>query len=162
MILNKRVSTESTNMFSLGLSACNQSMEVEKTRSTPSVRWHQISTSISSMMASTTRIQTISGGEGDSAAWSPDLRFDIKNPPPVSRGGLTITRAPVSLPKWPHPLAGTTLPRLGRLARASAALLMHIQNRIFIDGSRGPHDPSGTPSQAFHLYSHLRFRFAVP
>src|ERR1019366_6664916 len=69
-------------------------MEVEKTRSTPSVRWHQISTSNSSMMASTTRIQTISGGEGDLAAWLPDLRFDIKNPPPVSRGGLTITRDP--------------------------------------------------------------------
>jgi hypothetical protein len=28
--------------------------------------------------------------EEDSAAWSPDLRFDIKNPPSVSRGGLTI------------------------------------------------------------------------
>src|ERR1019366_8103819 len=109
----------------------------------------------------TTRTQTISRGEGDRATWPPDLRFDIKNPPPVSRGGLTITR-PVSLPKWPHPLAGTTLPRFGRLARASAPLLMQIQNRIFIDGSRGPHDPSGTPSQAFHLYSHLRFRFAVP
>ncbi len=27
-------------------------------------------------------------------------------------------RRPVSLPKWPHPLAGTTLPRFGRLARA--------------------------------------------
>ncbi len=26
--------------------------------------------------------------------------------------------------KWPHPLAGTTLPRFGRLARASAPLLM--------------------------------------
>jgi hypothetical protein len=25
----------------------------------------------------------------------------------------------VSLPKWPHPLPGTTLPRFGRLARAS-------------------------------------------
>ena len=45
---------------------------------------------------------------------------------------------PVSLPKWPHPLAGTTLPRFGRLARASAPLLMQIQSRIFVDGSRGP------------------------
>jgi hypothetical protein len=45
---------------------------------------------------------------------------------------------PVSLPKWPHPLAGTTLPRFGRLARASAPLLMQIQNRNFIDGSREP------------------------
>src|ERR1700692_3972396 len=69
-------------------------MEVEKTRSTPSVRWQQISTSNSSMMASTTRIQTIAGGEGAAAAGAPDLRFDKKNPPPVSRGGLTITRDP--------------------------------------------------------------------
>src|ERR1700678_1444053 len=39
---------------------------------------------------------------------------------------------PVSLPKWPHPLAGTTLPRFGRLARASAPLLMRLQDKIFI------------------------------
>src|ERR1019366_1051011 len=87
------------------------------------------------MTASTTRMQTISGGEGDSVAWPPDLRFDIKYPPSVSRGGLTFAR-PVSLPKWPHPLAGTTLPRFGRLARASALLLMQIQYKIFIDESR--------------------------
>jgi hypothetical protein len=31
---------------------------------------------------------------------------------------------PASLPKWPHRLAGTTLPRFGRLVRASAPLLM--------------------------------------
>ena len=32
--------------------------------------------------------------EGDSVAWPPELRFDIKNPPSVSQGGLTITRDP--------------------------------------------------------------------
>jgi hypothetical protein len=123
---------------SLGLSARNQSMEVEKTRSTPSVRWQQISTSNSSMMASTTRTQTITGGEGDSAVWPPDLRFDIKNPPPVSRGGLTITRDPFRCRSGRIPLRETTLPRFGRLARASAPLSMQIQNMIFIDGSREP------------------------
>src|SRR5260370_39507220 len=94
MIMNKRVSTEIANEYSIGFSETNHAMKVEEARSTPSVRWYQISTSNSSMMASTTRIQTISGGEDDSAAWPPDLRFDIKNPPPVSRGGLTITRDP--------------------------------------------------------------------
>ena len=79
--------------------------------------------------------QAISGGQGDRAAWPPDLRFDIKNPPPVSEEADNHAR-PVSLPKWPHPLAGTTLPRFGRLARASALLWMHIQNKSFIDGSR--------------------------
>jgi hypothetical protein len=44
---------------------------------------------------------------------------------------------PVSLPKWPHPIAGTTLPRFGRLVRASAPLLMQLQYKIFIDGNRG-------------------------
>src|SRR5450759_1504834 len=90
------------------------------------------------MMASTTRIQTISGGEGDSAAWSPDLRFDIKKPSAGFPRRADNHARPVSLPKWPHPLAGTTLPRFGRLARASAPLLMQMQNTIFVDGSRGP------------------------
>jgi hypothetical protein len=71
----------------------------------------------------------LSGGEGKSAA-PPDWRFDINNPPPVSREGLTITRDPFRYPKWPHTLAGTTLPKFGRLARASAPLLMLVQDRI--------------------------------
>jgi hypothetical protein len=49
-----------------------------------------------------------------------------------------IHARPVSLPKWPHPLSGTTLPRFGRLARASALLLMQIQYNIFIVVGRGP------------------------
>ena len=53
------------------------------------------------------------------------------------------------MPKWPHPLAGTTLPRCGRLARASAPLLMQIQDRIFIDGSRGP--LSGVGDRPVHV-----------
>src|SRR5664279_4462116 len=140
MILNKRVSTESANVDSLGLSSRNQSksLSVAKARSTPFVRWQQISTSISAITASTTRVQTISGGEGDRAARLSDLRLDIKKPSVgFIRGGLTVNVRPVSLPKWPHPLAGTTLPRFGRLVRASAPLLMQIQYKNFIDGSRG-------------------------
>ena len=50
---------------------------------------------------------------------------------------------PVSLPKWPHPLAGTTLPRFGRLVRASAPLLMQLQYKNFSDESRGPLSAEG-------------------
>jgi hypothetical protein len=36
--------------------------------------------------------------------------LDIEKPSiGLSRGGLALMR-PISLPKWPHPLAGTTLP----------------------------------------------------
>lgn len=34
---------------------------------------------------------------------------------------------PVSLPIWPHPLSGNHLARVSRLARASALLLMQLQ-----------------------------------
>jgi hypothetical protein len=43
---------------------------------------------------------------------------------------------PVSLPKWPHPLSGNHLARSGRLARASALLLMHAQYGMFLIGCR--------------------------
>jgi len=59
-------------------SSRSRQCEREETRSTPSARWQQISTSNSSNMVSTTRIQTISGGAGDSAVWPPELRFDKK------------------------------------------------------------------------------------
>src|SRR5471032_986166 len=83
--------------------------------------------------------------------------LDIKNPSiGLIRGGLTFAR-PVSLPKWPHPLAGTTLPRFGRLARASALLLMQIQYKIFIDGSREPLSAvGGRPVHVINAV--LRFR----
>lgn len=71
-------------------------------------------------------------------AGQPILRFDIKNPPSVFPRRADNHARPDSLPKWPHPLPGTTLPRFGRLARASAPLLMQMQDKIFIDGSRGP------------------------
>jgi hypothetical protein len=51
--------------------------------------------------------------------------FDIKNPSIGDPRRADIVARPVSLPKWPHPLSGSTLPRFGRLARASALLLMH-------------------------------------
>src|SRR5262245_40907347 len=45
-----------------------------------------------------------------SAATSVSLFFDIKDPPSgFDRGGLT-NRATRFVAKWPHPLAGTTLP----------------------------------------------------
>src|ERR1039458_6026567 len=69
---------------------------------------------------------------------SPILRFDIKKTSIGFPRRADNHARPVSLPMWPHPLAGTTLPRFGRLARASAPLLMQIQDKIFIDGSRGP------------------------
>src|SRR5260370_22572657 len=97
-------------------------------------------------MISTTRTQTISRGDGDPAAWPPNLRFDIKKPSIGFPRRADNHARPVSLPKWPHPLAGTTLPRFGRLARASTPLLMQIQNRIFIDGSRGPLSGVGRPT----------------
>ena len=82
MILNKRVSTDKDNVESLGRSVRNQtkSLEVAKARSTPSVRWQQISTSNSSNVLSTTRTQTITGGEGDPAARPSDLHLDIQKP----------------------------------------------------------------------------------
>src|ERR1035437_10038334 len=107
------------------------------------------------MTASTTRMQTISGGEGDSVAWPPDLHFDIKYPPSVSRGGLTFAR-PVSLPKWPHPLAGTTLPRIGRLARASALLLMQQHHCIFAVGSRTQKKPSVSLVNLIKILRHFQ------
>ena len=45
---------------------------------------------------------------------------------------------PVSLPSGRISLAGNHLARFGRLVRASAPLRMHIQCKIFIDGSRWP------------------------
>ena len=91
MMPGMRVSAELASEDPLGLSARNQSMAVEKTRSTPSVRWQQISTSHSSRMVLTTRVQTISGGEGGSSAAPFDLRLDIKNPSiGLIRGGLTV------------------------------------------------------------------------
>src|SRR5450756_1522045 len=107
-------------------------------------------------MISTTRTQTISGREGDRAAWPPDLRFDTKKPSIGFPRRADDHARPVSLPKWPHPLAGTTLPRFGRLARASAPLLMQIQNRIFIDGSRGP--LSGVGGRPVHVIATMLHR----
>jgi hypothetical protein len=69
------------------------------------MRWQQISTSISSMIASITRTQTVSGGEVDPAPWPPDLRLDIKKPSAGLPGRADNHARPVSLPKWPHPLA---------------------------------------------------------
>jgi hypothetical protein len=48
-----------------------------------------------------------------------------------------MSRDPVSLPKWPHPLAGNHLARFGRLARASAPLLMQKQHKIFSGENQG-------------------------
>ena len=53
-------------------------------------------------------------------------------------------------------LAGTTLPRFGRLARASAPLLMQIQYRIAFDGSRG------RQNQASSRSPHIRHGLQVP
>ncbi len=125
MILNKRVTTDKDNVDSLGRSVRNQSksLEVAKARSTPSARWQHISTSNSSTVLSTTEYRLSPVEQGTPPLGHPIYTWIYKNPPPVSRGGLTFPR-PVSLPKWPHPLTGTTLPRFGRLARASAPLLM--------------------------------------
>ncbi len=66
-------------------SSRSRQCEREETRSTTSAPWQQISTSNSSNIVSITRIQTISGGAGDSAVWPPELRFDKKNPLSVPR-----------------------------------------------------------------------------
>src|SRR5450759_5206761 len=75
------------------------------------------------MTASTTRMQTISGGEGDSVAWPPDLRFDIKNPPSVSRGGLTITRDPFRCRSGRISLAGNHLAQVWQVGEGVSPAL---------------------------------------
>jgi hypothetical protein len=53
-----------------------------------------------------------------------DLSFDIEASPSVSGGGLTIRATRFVAEVAASPSRETTLPRFGRLARASALLLM--------------------------------------
>jgi putative ABC transport system substrate-binding protein len=62
-----RIAAELNRLASLGRSARNQSMSVEKTRSTPLLGWQQISTSQSSRVVWTVRTQTVSS---DSTAFN--------------------------------------------------------------------------------------------
>ena len=69
---------------------------------------------------------------------------------------------PVSLPKWPHPLAGTTLPGRGRLARASALLLMRGKKNTRMREGQAATGGNNVRSRKLWLERHNRpprFRF---